>query len=117
MSPETTVSLSLIISVISAMGVIFTMAMNLKKDHREDEDRRIDNATEFAKLNIKLDTACNIINDVSKKTDNTNEEIKDISISVAKCNERVETLFKYHDEHEKRINDLEVKYGNSRNEC
>lgn len=107
MSPETTVSLSFILALISAAGVIFTIVMNLKKDHREDEDRRIEIAEQFAKINVKLDQFCNTMNELARKSEKSMDEVKSVNVLLAKCNERIETLFKYHADHENRIKHLE----------
>ena len=107
MSPETTVSVSFILALLSAVGVIFTIIMGFKKDHRDEENKRIEIAEQFAKINVKLDQFCNTMNDMARKSEKSMDEVKGINISITKCNERIETLFKYHDDHEKRITILE----------
>ena len=105
---ETTIGLTVILSVMSAIGVVFSISTALKKDHMEEEDRRIDMAEQFAKINVKLDQVFTTISETNRRTERTMDEIKSVNISIALCNERIETLFKYHDDHEKRITDLEV---------
>ena len=107
MTPETTISLSVILSILSAIGVIFSIVMTLKKDHREDEARRIDIAEQFAKINVKLDSFCNTMTDMGRKTEKAMDKIEGLSLSINSCNERIETLFRYHEDHEKRIANLE----------
>lgn len=107
MSPETTVSLSFILALLSAAGVVFTIIINLKKDRREDEDRRIEIAEQFAKINVKLDQFCNTMNELARKSEKSMDEVKSVNVSLAKCNERIETLFNYHADHENRIKRLE----------
>ena len=106
---ETTIGLTVILSVMSAIGVVFSISTALKKDHMEEEDRRIDMAEQFAKINVKLDQVFTTISETNRRTERTMDEIKSVNISIALCNERIETLFKYHDDHEKRITDLEVE--------
>lgn len=105
---DTTIGITVILSIVSAIGVIFSINTALKKDQRDEEDRRIDMAEQFAKINVKLDQVCTTINETNRKTERTIEEIKSVNIAIARCDERIETLFKYHDDHEKRITDLEV---------
>lgn len=109
MGPDATVSVSLILSVLSACGVIFTIAIGLKKDQREDEARRIEQAEQFAKINIKLDTFCDTMNAMGRKSEKAVEKLDGLSNAVNICNERIATLFRYHDDHEKRLEDLEEK--------
>ena len=106
-STETTISLTVILSILSAMGVIFSISMGIKKDSREEEERRIDIAEQFAKMNVKLDQFGNTIYEMNRRSEYTMEEMKKVNISIARCDERIETLFKYHDDHEKRLSELE----------
>ena len=106
-SSDTTIGLTVLLSIMSAVGVVFSISMSLKKDHREEEERRIDMAGQFAKINVKLDQVFMTLSETSHKTDRTMDELKDVNIAVARCHERIETLFKYHDDHEKRLTDLE----------
>lgn len=106
---DTTIGLTVILSVMSAIGVVFSISTALKKDQREEEGRRIDMAEQFAKINVKLDQVFSTINETNRKTERTMDEIKSVNISIARCDERIETLFKYHDDHEKRITDLEAE--------
>jgi hypothetical protein len=108
-SSDTTIGLTVLLSIVSAVGVVFSISMSLKKDNREEESRRIDMAEQFAKINVKLDQVFMTLSETSHKTDRTMDELKDVNIAVARCHERIETLFKYHDDHEKRLTDLEVE--------
>ena len=108
-SSDTTIGLTVLLSIMSAVGVVFSISMSLKKDHREEEERRIELAGQFAKINVKLDQVFMTLSETSHKTDRTMDELKGANIAIARCDERIETLFKYHDDHEKRITDLEVE--------
>ena len=106
-SSDTTIGLTVILSIVSAVGVVFSISMSLKKDNREEEARRIDMAEQFAKINVKLDQVFMTLSETSHKTDRTMDELKGVNIAIARNDERIETLFKYHDDHEKRLIDLE----------
>ena len=108
-SSDTTIGLTVLLSIVSAVGVVFSISMSLKKDHREEEERRIDMAGQFAKINVKLDQVFMALSETSHKTDRTMDELKGVNIAIARCDERIETLFKYHEDYEKRLTDLEVE--------
>ena len=107
LSTETTISITVILSILSAIGVIFSITMGVKKDTREEEERRIDIAEQFAKVNVKLDQFGTTIYEMNRRSEYTMEEMKKVNISIARCDERIETLFKYHDDHEKRLEEIE----------
>lgn len=44
---------------------------------------------------------------MNRRSEYTMEEMKKVNISIARCDERIETLFKYHDDHEKRLEEIE----------
>lgn len=106
-SADTTISITVILSILSAIGVIFSITMGVKKDSREEEERRIDIAEQFAKVNVKLDQFGTTIYEMNRRSEYTMEEMKKVNISIARCDERIETLFKYHDDHEKRLAEIE----------
>ena len=109
MSPETQVSISLIFSILAAVGVIFTIYSAIRQTHRSDEDRRIENAEQFAKINVKLDQFYIAINELNNRSNTSIEALQRTNLELTKSNEKINTLFKYHDEHEKRLKELEEK--------
>ena len=109
MSPETTVSISLIFSILAAVGVIFTIYSAIRQTHRSDEDRRIESAEQFAKINVKLDQFYTAIIELNTRSNTSMESFQKTNLEIARTNENVKTLFRYHDDHEKRIKELEEK--------
>ena len=107
MSPETQVSLSLIFSTLAAVGVIFTIYSAIRQTHKSDEDRRIENAEQFAKINVKLDQFYVAINELNSRSNASIESLQRTNLEVTRVNEKINTLFKYHDDHESRLKELE----------
>ncbi len=107
MGMDATISIALILGIISALGVIVSIYLGLKKEHKEEDSRLIENAREFTKLNVKLDNFTSTMNELVKKSERSINELKDMDVAVIRCTERIETLFKYKDDHEKRLQKLE----------
>lgn len=113
MTPDTTVSIALIVSVVSIISMLAGMLNSSRKrqeEHQEAEkNRQLDIEKNFVKINVKLDEFSNdtkkMINENTRKT----EELKNVSEKLVAISERVNTLFKYNDDHEERIKGLEDK--------
>lgn len=107
------ISIALLISIISlACTVINTFTGSkkaMKEQDEKDKSRQLDIEKNFVKINVKLDDFCEtskqIMADNVKKTD----ELKTVSEKLITVSERVNTLFKYKDDHEARIQKLEDK--------
>ena len=100
-------SVALILGIISALGVIVAIYLGLRKQHSEDDNRLIENAREFTKLNVKLDNFTATMNELVKKSERSVNDLKEVNVELIRCSERIETLFKYKDDHEKRLQKLE----------
>ena len=113
MTPDTTVSIALIVSVVSIISMLAGMLNSGRKrqeEHQEAEkNRQLDIEKNFVKINVKLDEFSNdtkkMIIENTKKT----EELKNVSEKLVVISEKVNTLFKYKDDHEERIKGLENK--------
>lgn len=92
MTPNDTVSIALLISVISLIcTVINTFGGNKKRQKEEMEaeiERRAELKQEFTKVNFKLDEFCRRLDDIVKQYNTTDQKL---------------------DDHEKRISVLETK--------
>lgn len=92
MTPNDTVSVALLISLVSLIcTVINTFGGNKKRQKEEMEaeiERRADLKQEFVKVNFKLDEFCRRLDEIVRRYDTTDERL---------------------DDHEKRINVLETK--------
>lgn len=105
----TTVSLSLIFSIISMVGVLANIIVSLRRETESSKQKEINIEKHFAQLDVKLNEFFNRMSSLDKTSDRTAEKIDIISEEIAKSNERIGTLFRLHDEHERRISNLEHK--------
>ena len=92
MTPETSVSVALIISLISIACTLYNTFSGSKKAQKEQMEQEIERRAsmkeEFVKVNLKLDTFCRQLEELIRKLDKTDERL---------------------DDHEKRITTLEKK--------
>lgn len=109
LTPETTVSIALIFSVIAAIGTISTIVSTIKRDREAETNKQVEIEKNFVKINVKLDDMLETIRKISKNADENAERIKEMNGVLIQCSERIQTLFKRSDDHERRINDLEEK--------
>lgn len=109
MGTEATVSLSLIFSIISMVGVLGNIIVSLRRETESSKQKEIAIEKHFVQLDVKFDELIIHINNIDKSGDRTSEKLDNLSQEIAKTNERIGTLFRLHDEHEKRIINLETK--------
>lgn len=92
MTPETSISVALIISIVSIACTLYNTLSGSKKAQKEQMEQEIERRAsmkeEFVKVNFKLDTFCRQLDEIIKKYDKTDERL---------------------DDHEKRITSLEKK--------
>ncbi len=105
---EISVSLSLIFSIIAAIGVVFSIRANIKSTSKQEEDRRIESVEQFTKLNVKLDQFGSLLMELSKKSEAGAARQNLADIEVAKHSEQIETLYRLSDQHEEKIKELEA---------
>lgn len=113
MNPETSVSIALLISLTSlACTLINTFAGGKKRQEEQAErekNRQMEIEKNFVKINIKLDDFCDTIKKMMEENGEKAEQLKNVSEQIVLVKERVNTLFKYKDDHEERIKGLEDK--------
>lgn len=113
MNPETSVSIALLISLTSlACTLINTFAGGKKRQEEQAErekNRQMDIEKNFVKINIKLDDFCDTTKKMMIENGEKAEQLKKVSEQIVLITERINTLFKYKDDHEKRIKGLEDK--------
>lgn len=107
MNLETTLSLSLIFALISMLGTIMAVVNNWKNSNEKETEKRLNIAEQFATINVKLDGMSSTISEIVKNHEKSMNEIQKINQTLVAEHERVETLFKYKDNHEERIKRLE----------
>lgn len=113
MNPEASVSIALLISLTSlACTLINTFAGGKKRQEEQAErekNRQMDIEKNFVKINIKLDDFCDTTKKMMAENSEKAEQLKNVSEQIVLVKERVNTLFKYKDDHEARIKELEDK--------
>lgn len=113
MNPETSVSIALLISLTSlACTLINTFAGGKKRQEEQAErekNRQMDIEKNFVKINVKLDDFCDTTKKMMIENGERTEQLKNVSEQIVLITERVKTLFKYNDDHEARIKELEDK--------
>ena len=113
MTPNDTISVAVILALGSFIVALIGLVLNAKKQLKEDstdktkameaENQRQLKLTEnFVTVNLKLDAFSDTMNQMLVKSDKTNEELRRISDRL------IEDKLKI-DDHEKRINELELK--------
>jgi hypothetical protein len=111
MNPETSVSIALLISLTSlACTLINTFAGGKKRQEEQAErekNRQLDVEKNFVKINVKLDDFCGTTKKMMAENGEKTEQLKKVSEQLILVTERVNTLFKYNDDHEMRIKELE----------
>lgn len=113
MNPETSVSIALLISLTSlACTLINTFAGGKKRQEEQAErekNRQMEIEKNFVKINMKLDDFCDTTKKLMAENGEKAEQLKNVSEQTVLVKERVNTLFKYKDDHEARIKELEEK--------
>lgn len=111
MNPETSVSIALLISLTSlACTLINTFAGGKKRQEEQAErekNRQMDIEKNFVKINVKLDNFCDTTKKMMTENSEKTEQLKKVSEQMVLVTERVNTLYKYKDDHEARIKELE----------
>lgn len=111
MTPESSVSIALLISLTSlACTLINTFAGGKKRQEEQAErekNRQLDVEKNFVKINVKLDDFCDTTKKMMADNGEKTEQLKKVSEQLILVTERVNTLFKYKDNHEARLKELE----------
>ena len=111
MTPETSVSIALLISLTSlACTLINTFAGGKKRQEEQverEKNRQMDIEKNFVKINVKLDDFCDTTRKMMAENSEKTEQLKKVSEQLVLVTERVNTLYKYKDDHEARIKELE----------
>lgn len=113
MTTETSVSIALLISLTSlACTLINTFAGGKKRQEEQAErekNRQMDIEKNFVKINLKLDDFCDTTKKMMAENSEKAEQLKNVSEQIVLVKERENTLFKYKEDHEARIKELEDK--------
>lgn len=111
MNTDTSISIALLISLTSlACTLINTFAGGKKRQEEQAErekNRQMEIEKNFVKINMKLDDFCDTTKKLMAENGEKAEQLKKVSEQIVLVKERVNTLFKYKDDHEARIKELE----------
>ena len=108
-SSGTSVSLSLILSVISVIGVVVGIFGSYKRDNETERKKEIEIEKNFAKISVKLDEFARQLSEMLKRAEKSSDKMDEVSNEITRQNEKISTLFHYKDEHERRLNEIEEK--------
>ena len=111
MTPETSISIALLISLTSLVCTLINTFAGGKKRQEEqaerEKNRQMDIEKNFVKINVKLDNFCDTTKKMMAENSEKTEQLKKVSEQLIRVTERVNMLFKYKDDHEQRIKELE----------
>jgi len=109
MGADATISLSLIFSSISMIGVIANIFISFRRESEQNKLKEVQIEKHFVQIDVKLDDFLNRMSDIAKNSEKSAERIDANLQEIIKSNERIGTLFRLHDENEKRISSLEER--------
>lgn len=107
MTGDTTVTVSLIFSGLTAIGVIYSIASSRKSDVEGSTKKAVETATRFTELNVKLDMITQQFAEVIRSNEKRADEIATLNHNISSISSKIERLFEYKDALEKRIARLE----------
>lgn len=106
-SPESTVSIALIFSIIAAFGTVAGIITNVRKNIKDTSDQRMDMTRNFTKLEVKIDEYHKTNQEVARKLEANDKTMQELAKKLVAHAERIESLNKITDEHEQRIKRVE----------
>lgn len=113
MNPMVQQILTLIIAALalgcSALTVVLTVKRDTKNTSSEDTSKEVRIAESFKELNVKLDFQSKQLDNLTKNSEESTKQFIEINNKVTKIIEQIAALFKYKDDHEGRIRELEEK--------
>lgn len=105
--------LTLIISALafgcSLTLVILTYKRDSKKDNSDGANKEVRIAESFKELNVKLDFQSKQLDKLTINSEESTKQFIEINNKVTKIVEQITALFRYKDDHEERIRELEEK--------
>ena len=118
LNQETTITIGFILACIAAVGTLFNINHGQKSEKNDDISKAIENASEFTRLNVKLDVMSQQFTELIRTNEKTIEKISQLNNELTEVYSRIKLLFDYKDQLEKRIERLEggKHDGTGRNE-
>lgn len=102
MTPQSTIDLSLLISLFTIIFVGLTYYRNSKKDTSADLKEQI-------KTNVKLDTICNTTNETRSDIKSINKQLTDLMETQILQGQELKTMWRRVDEHSEKLIEHEDK--------
>lgn len=109
MGVETTISLSLIFSSISMIGVLANIYISFKRESESNKLKEVQIEKHFAQIDVRLENFLNSMADIAKNNEISAQKIDDNLKAILQSNERIGTLFRLHDDNVRRIESLEER--------
>jgi DNA repair ATPase RecN len=79
MNSDVTISLSLLFSIVSVVGVIVAIVTSLKKNQEEEATKYLDIEKHFVKIDMKLDNFMDSTRQILKNQEKANDQIQELS--------------------------------------
>lgn len=102
MNTDVTISLSLLFSIISVIGVIVAITSSLKKNQEQEANKQLDIEKHFVKIDMKLDNFMDSTNRILKNQEKSNDQLQAISEKLIAHDKELEN-------HDQRLMKLEGK--------
>ena len=109
MDTTTTVSLAVIFALAALVSQGYGIWTNHKKNVEQEEKKNIEIEKNFVKLDLKIDQYQKSTDTILERQEAHAVRMENLSGQIIKSNERIETLFRYKDDHELRLKTLEKK--------
>ena len=109
MGVETTISLSLLFSSISMIGVLANIYISFKRESESNKLKEVQIEKHFAQIDVRLENFLNSMADIAKNNEVSAQKIDDNLKAILQSNERIGTLFRLHDDNVRRIESLEER--------
>ena len=100
MNSDVTISLSLLFSIVSVVGVIVAIVTSLKKNQEEEATKYLDIEKHFVKIDMKLDNFMDSTNRILKNQEKATDQIQELSAKIIAHDKELEN-------HERRLKQLE----------
>lgn len=104
-----TISVALIFSIAALATQLYTLWNGGRQAHRDKTKETVDIQTNFIELKLKLDNIQSSTDRIMDKQEQHAIKMEQVSGEIIRVNERIQTLFKYKDDHETRLKVLEEK--------
>lgn len=109
MGVETTISLSLIFSSISMIGVLANIYISFKRESESNKLKEVQIEKHFAQIDVKLENFFSTMTGIARNNENSAQKIDENLKAILQSNERIGTLFRLHDDNVRRIESLETR--------